>query len=226
MPCPRGRRPSRPVRAGELRRRRPAPVAARPRRAARGFAELRPRPLRHSESRSKEERHERAVLPRSPARSRATRGRTITEADVVSFAALTGDWHPQHADAEWASQGRFGERVAHGMLVLSYALGLMPLRPRAGGRAARPGFGRASSARCGSATRSASRSTRRARSARSTTSTPWSTLAWRVRNQDDRHGRRAPGWRRLRRIADAAAASGADGSGRGAGADLRERVLL
>ncbi len=59
----------------------------------------------------------------------ATRGRTITEADVVSFAALTGDWHPQHADAAWASESRFGERVAHGMLVLSYAVGLVPLDP-------------------------------------------------------------------------------------------------
>ena len=35
--------------------------------------------------------------------SSATPGRTITEADLVSFAALTGDWHPQHADAEWAA---------------------------------------------------------------------------------------------------------------------------
>lgn len=56
-------------------------------------------------------------------------GRTITEADLVSFAALTGDWHPQHSDAEWASRGRFGERVAHGMLVLSYAVGLMAFDP-------------------------------------------------------------------------------------------------
>jgi len=58
-----------------------------------------------------------------------TRGRTITEADLVSFSALTGDWHPQHADAEWAAGGRFGERVAHGMLVLSYAVGLVPFDP-------------------------------------------------------------------------------------------------
>ncbi|HEX2128826.1 MAG TPA: MaoC/PaaZ C-terminal domain-containing protein [Solirubrobacterales bacterium] len=58
-----------------------------------------------------------------------TLGRTITEADVVSFAALTGDWHPQHADAGWAARGRFGERVAHGMLVLSYAVGLVPFDP-------------------------------------------------------------------------------------------------
>lgn len=58
-----------------------------------------------------------------------SRGRTITEADVVAFSALTGDHHPAHTDAEWAAQGQFGERVAHGMLVLSYAVGLMPLDP-------------------------------------------------------------------------------------------------
>lgn len=58
-----------------------------------------------------------------------TSGRTITEADLVSFAALTGDWHPQHADAQWAAGRRFGERVAHGMLVLSYAVGLVPFEP-------------------------------------------------------------------------------------------------
>lgn len=58
-----------------------------------------------------------------------TRGRTITEADVVGFAALSGDWHPQHADAEWAKRSRFGGRLAHGMLVLSYAVGLAPIDP-------------------------------------------------------------------------------------------------
>jgi 3-hydroxybutyryl-CoA dehydratase len=59
----------------------------------------------------------------------ATRGRTVTEADLVGFAALTGDAHPQHTDAEWAAGSRFGERVAHGMLVLSYAVGLVPFDP-------------------------------------------------------------------------------------------------
>jgi acyl dehydratase len=59
----------------------------------------------------------------------ATRGRTVTEADVVSFAALTGDWHPQHADAEWAAAGPFGERIAHGLLVVALASGLVPLDP-------------------------------------------------------------------------------------------------
>ena len=57
-------------------------------------------------------------------------GRTVTEYDVVSFASLTGDWHPQHADAAWAEESPFGRRIAHGMLVLSYALGLLPIDPR------------------------------------------------------------------------------------------------
>jgi 3-hydroxybutyryl-CoA dehydratase len=59
----------------------------------------------------------------------ATPGRTVTEADLVGFSALTGDTHPQHTDAEWAAAGRFGERIAHGMLVLSYAAGLVPFDP-------------------------------------------------------------------------------------------------
>ena len=59
----------------------------------------------------------------------ATRGRTITEADVVAFATLSGDLHPQHVDAAWAAESPFGERIAHGMLVLSYAIGLLPLDP-------------------------------------------------------------------------------------------------
>ncbi len=48
---------------------------------------------------------------------------------MVSFAALTGDWHPQHTDARWASRSVFGRRIAHGFLVLSYAAGLIRLDP-------------------------------------------------------------------------------------------------
>jgi acyl dehydratase len=44
--------------------------------------------------------------------------RTITEADVVAYAAMTGDWHPLHTDAVHASGTMFGERIAHGMLTL------------------------------------------------------------------------------------------------------------
>ncbi|MDA8192411.1 MAG: MaoC/PaaZ C-terminal domain-containing protein [Thermaerobacter sp.] len=58
-----------------------------------------------------------------------SRGRTITEADLVMFAAFSGDWYPLHTDREWAAQGPFGQRIAHGMLVLSVATGLMVMDP-------------------------------------------------------------------------------------------------
>jgi 3-hydroxybutyryl-CoA dehydratase len=58
-----------------------------------------------------------------------TPGRTIGEGDIAAFAALTGDEHPQHTDADWAADSRFGERIAHGLLVLSCAVGLLPLDP-------------------------------------------------------------------------------------------------
>ncbi len=47
-----------------------------------------------------------------------TPGRTVTEADIVMFSALTGDWHPLHTNVEYAKKTPFGERIAHGMLVL------------------------------------------------------------------------------------------------------------
>ncbi len=56
-----------------------------------------------------------------------TRGRTITEADIVMFSAVSGDWHPLHTNVEYAKQGPFKERIAHGFLVLSIASGLLPL---------------------------------------------------------------------------------------------------
>jgi 3-hydroxybutyryl-CoA dehydratase len=56
-------------------------------------------------------------------------GRTITETDLVSFAALTGDHHPLHTDVEWAAESEFNGRIAHGMLLLSYCVGLVPLDP-------------------------------------------------------------------------------------------------
>jgi 3-hydroxybutyryl-CoA dehydratase len=44
--------------------------------------------------------------------------RTMTETDIVIFAALTGDWHPIHTNVEFAKKAFFGERIAHGMLTL------------------------------------------------------------------------------------------------------------
>jgi acyl dehydratase len=52
-------------------------------------------------------------------------GRTVTEADVVSFAALSGDWNPIHTDAHFAKQDTFGQRVAHGLLLMSITQGLV-----------------------------------------------------------------------------------------------------
>ena len=51
-------------------------------------------------------------------------GRTITEADVVNFAALSGDWNQMHTNAEYAARHPFGQRVAHGLLGLSIASAL------------------------------------------------------------------------------------------------------
>ena len=59
----------------------------------------------------------------------ATPSRTVQETDILQFADLTGDAHPQHIDAEWAASSRFGEQIAHGLLVLSFAVGLLPLDP-------------------------------------------------------------------------------------------------
>lgn len=53
-----------------------------------------------------------------------SQGRTVTEADIVNFAMLSGDWNPLHSDAEAAKSTPFGARIAHGALVLSMATGL------------------------------------------------------------------------------------------------------
>ncbi len=57
-----------------------------------------------------------------------TKGRTITEADVVNFAYLSGDWHSIHTDQEYAAGTTFGQRIAHGFLVLSIATGMVPAK--------------------------------------------------------------------------------------------------
>jgi len=53
-----------------------------------------------------------------------TAGRTITEADVVAFASLSGDWNRIHTDAEYAKTTPFGQRIAHGLLGIAIASGL------------------------------------------------------------------------------------------------------
>lgn len=52
-------------------------------------------------------------------------GRTITDADLVGFAGLTGDFSELHTSDVYAKNSQFGRRVAHGMLGLAYAHGLM-----------------------------------------------------------------------------------------------------
>ena len=61
-------------------------------------------------------------------------GRTITEADIVMFAGLSGDYNVIHTDAEHMKSSLFGARIAHGLFVLSMQQGLlergMPARER------------------------------------------------------------------------------------------------
>ncbi len=54
-----------------------------------------------------------------------TPGRTITETDIVMFAATTGDFNPVHTNAEYMKESQYGQRIAHGLLGLSISQGLM-----------------------------------------------------------------------------------------------------
>jgi acyl dehydratase len=56
---------------------------------------------------------------------RTSRGRTITEADIVNFAGLSGDFVELHVNEEYAKRGPFGRRIAHGALIFSISTGLM-----------------------------------------------------------------------------------------------------
>src|ERR1700733_5562892 len=58
-----------------------------------------------------------------------TAGRTVTEADVVAFAGLSGDYNMLHVDEFFAATTRFGGRIAHGLLTLSIASGLTTRLP-------------------------------------------------------------------------------------------------
>lgn len=53
-----------------------------------------------------------------------TPGRTITEADIVNFAGITGDWYELHTNIEYAKQTPFGQRIAHGALIFSISTAL------------------------------------------------------------------------------------------------------
>ena len=54
-----------------------------------------------------------------------TVGRTLAESDIFTFAGLTGDFNQIHTDAEFSKQTPFGQRIAHGLLGLSIATGLI-----------------------------------------------------------------------------------------------------
>ena len=55
----------------------------------------------------------------------STPGRTITEADIVAFAGLSGDYNPLHIDEVYAAKSPFGQRIAQGLLSLSVTSGLI-----------------------------------------------------------------------------------------------------
>lgn len=58
-----------------------------------------------------------------------SRGRTITEADIVNFAGLSGDFVELHVNEEYAQRGPFGRRIAHGALIFSISTGLLVQMP-------------------------------------------------------------------------------------------------
>lgn len=53
-----------------------------------------------------------------------TRARTITEADIVNWCSMTGDWFPIHSDAVYAAKSVFGKRIAPGVMILAFTGGL------------------------------------------------------------------------------------------------------
>jgi acyl dehydratase len=59
-----------------------------------------------------------------PGAVRETLGRTITETDIVLHAGQTGDFFPHHMDAEWCKTQDFKQRIAHGTLIFSVAVGM------------------------------------------------------------------------------------------------------
>src|SRR5205823_1339687 len=77
-------------------------------------------------------RHELRVLgfhDLAPGDAWESPGRTVTEADVVAFAGLSGDFNPIHMDHEAARRGPFGRPLAHGLLGMAMASGLASHAP-------------------------------------------------------------------------------------------------
>lgn len=57
--------------------------------------------------------------------SEISRGRTVTETDVVNWCMFTGDWFPIHSDVVYSAESMFGDRLAPGLMVLAIAGGLV-----------------------------------------------------------------------------------------------------
>ena len=169
-----------PRRPGELRRRRPPPLRARTRAGGRGRSPACSQPLRieiDTTRRRRRDEHRRSQRDRPVGRRvgpETARPRPSPRRTWSRFAALTGDWHPAaHRRRVGGARAGSARGSPTACCVLSYAVGLVAVRPRARRRAARTRRGHASSARCRSATRSGSRPRSR-RCARSTPTTPWS----------------------------------------------------
>ncbi len=60
----------------------------------------------------------------NPGDTFVSQARTVTEADVVAFAGLSGDFNPLHTDEEFGKTTPFGGRIAHGMLIAAMATGM------------------------------------------------------------------------------------------------------
>ena len=59
-----------------------------------------------------------------PGSIRHTKGRTVTETDIVIHAGQSGDFFPHHMDEEWCKTQPFRKRIAHGTLIFTIAIGL------------------------------------------------------------------------------------------------------
>src|SRR3546814_828411 len=124
-----GRWKTSPMRSRSWRQSGPASLPAKPCTSQGGATRAEARQAIHTKNR----RQHNMYPPSSQAASSAlpdvgysfeSGGRTITEADIVQFACLSGDFNRLHVDAEYARSTRFGQRIAHGLLVLSVLSGL------------------------------------------------------------------------------------------------------